>query len=59
VGTSESVSQNEHLINNLFSVPNYFTELYENLKDSSVTEITSQTNGCSLHIRHCYFINYA
>jgi len=58
MGASEPVSQNEHLSNNFF-VSNYCTELYENLAESFVTEIRSQTDGCSLHIIHFYFMNYA
>jgi len=38
---------------------NYCTDLYENLADSFVTEIRSQTHGFTLHIRHFYFIKYA
>jgi len=43
----------------IFFVSDYFTDLYENLADSFATEIRSQTDGCSLHIRHFYFIKYA
>jgi hypothetical protein len=52
MGASEPVSQNEHLSNSFLFVSNYCTELYENLADSFVTEIRSQTDGCSLHVRH-------
>jgi len=58
MGASEPVSQNEHLSNSFF-VSDYCTELYENLADSFVTEIRSQTDGCSLHIRYFFFVKYA
>jgi hypothetical protein len=57
MGASEPVPQNEHLSNNFF-VSNYCTELHKDLADSFVTEIRSQTDGCSHHIRHFYFIKY-